>query len=147
MATSKDELFKRALQLSLAFDICALGVSTRASADDGGVSTVGGSVRLMENVPGISMQAESVHAFAFPDADSNYVECVFYLHNAGAERDVLVGFPEDPSADGAGSDGGPFLFFRSYLDGQELRALRQEETFPGGGSRFWWVKTVHFPAG
>ena len=130
-----------------AFVICALGASTRASADDGGVNTVGGSVRLMENVPGISMQAESVHGFAFPDADSNYVECVFYLHNAGAERDVLVGFPEDPSADGAGSDGGPFVSFRSYVDGKELPALRQEEKFPGGGSRFWWTKSVHFPAG
>jgi hypothetical protein len=124
-----------------------LGISTRVSADDGGVNTVGGSVRLMDNVPGISMQSEVVHAFAFPDADSNYVECVFYLHNAGAERDVLVGFPEDPWADGAGSDGGPFIFFRSYLDGHELPASRQEEKLPHGGSRFWWTKSVHFPAG
>src|SRR5262245_4892439 len=122
--------------------ICALGVATKAIADDGGVSTAGGSVRLMKNVPGISMQRESVHAFAFPDADSNYVECVFYLHNAGPERDVLVGFPEDPWAAGASSDGGPFLFFRSYVDGHELPAHRQEENPPGGGSPFWWVKTV-----
>ena len=136
------------LALALFTSLSGMLEPVKASADDVGVDAVGGSVHPMENVPGISMQAEFVHGFAFPNADSIYVECVFYLHNAGAERDILVGFPEFAWGD-VGNEGTPFTFFRSYVGGYELQVSRQEEKVDRSsyGFRYWWTKQVHFPAG
>jgi hypothetical protein len=120
----------------------------RVLADDSGVYAVGGAIRAMEQVPGITLEAEFVRGYAFPKEDSIYVECVFYLHNEGAARNILIGFPEESWGDVG--KGRPFTFFKSYVNGQEVsvsRSSQPDSTLAAHTYRHWWTKTVAFAAG
>jgi hypothetical protein len=128
----------------------SLGLAAAASpaaANDTSVEAVGGTVSLRDGAPGISLQAEYVRARLFPESDSLYVECLFYLHNSGETRDLTVGFPEETMGV-VGESPVPFLFFRSYRNGVELQATRHPGKGGGdAGSRGWWTKQVTFPTG
>jgi hypothetical protein len=125
---------------------CLLAAGGPAAANDTSVEAMGGSVSLQDSVPGVSLQAEYIRARVFPESDSLYVECVFYLHNSGDARDLMIGFPEESRGPVPDSPT-PFLYFRSYRNGEELQATRLPGKGGGdAGSRGWWTKKVTLPA-
>lgn len=123
-----------------------------ASANDGGIS-YGGSPRLLEGHPSVSMQSEVIRMTVGPDKAT--VDCRFVFRNSGAACRVRMGFPDqargadNPEED---SEGGPapktkpqsaFTSFRSYVDGH----LVPTELIHGAhGGNWWHAKVVAFPA-
>lgn len=120
-----------------------------AGANDGGIS-YGGSPRLLEGHPSVSMQSEVIRMTV--GADKATVDCRFVFRNSGPACRVRMGFPDqargadNPEED---SEGGPapktkpqsaFTSFRSYVDGKPVPT----ELIHGGN--WWHAKVVAFPA-
>lgn len=118
-----------------------------ASADDGGISAVGGAVRPLGRSVAVSMESEYVHARIRQDSAS--VECVFVLVNHGPATTISVGFPCASSGADADSSSARFDFFRSFVDGREVavRVLPDSTHQAYGDFRTWWVKNVRFERG
>ena len=123
-----------------------------AGANDGGIS-YGGSPRLLEGHPSVSMQSELIHMTVGQDTAT--VDCRFVFQNSAAACRVRMGFPDqargadDPEED---SEGGPapktkpkgaFTSFLSYVNG---RPVPTELIHGAHGGNWWHAKVVAFPA-
>lgn len=128
-----------ASKLLLAIGLFFLAISW-AGADDGAVSGVGGSLRLMQEHPSIAMTAERVTIELTPSRAE--VDCIFYFENHGPATRVRMGFPE--SGGGDGSSG--FSQFASWVDGRRVKTRIEGLERRGGDWNRWRTKTVSFAA-
>ncbi len=114
-------------------------LAVAACADDGYISGVGGTIRLMSEHPSIRMASERVHVTVTPDRA--FVAARFVLENTAGPVTVRIGFPE---GGGGGEVKHPrFKRFASTVDGRPVRV----RTTPWAGERDlqrWRVKTLRF---
>lgn len=144
--------FDHRLLLVAALAASALFAITPARADDGGIISVGGTVRLLQDQGNVRMVSEKVVAVV--NRDSAIVNCIFVLKNEGPADSVWIGFPDEASGpdESMGYDeySGPMPPFRSWVDGKEVACKPMpdaDDTTYRSDSRFWWTKRVYFPAG
>ncbi len=116
-----------------------------ARANDGWISGAGGTVKLLDEHPAITMAAEYVQARVSFSSSLITTECLFVLINSGQAATVMLGFPE--SWGGALDEGEPFHSFESFVDGEPIAATRQLGEDNTGGGTNWWTKQVSFAAG
>ncbi len=117
-----------------------------ASANDGAVHNVGGTVRAMAEHPTITLLAEHVRVRVFRRHAT--VECVFFLRNDGPDTSVTMGFP-DYSGGAVDTRTGPhFEFFESYVDGEKVDTeITSSDRAEGTAITHWWTKDVEFAEG
>lgn len=116
-----------------------------ARADDGAVSGIGGTVKMLKGPPTIRMVSEAV-SIKVPEGN---VRASFVFLNEGPATTVTMGFPES----GEGPDGSTrgktaFSYFRSFVDGKPVkcRLWPKSEDEDAQTYDYWWVKNVHFAA-
>lgn len=122
-----------------------LGFAALASANDGAITGVGGTVELLDEHPSISLVAEHVGVKINHRSGSVRVECLLVLTNSGEAGTVRIGFPET-----FGGDTGPrpFKFFKSTVNGEPIECTRvAAPSAAERPERYWWIKQVSFGAG
>lgn len=129
--------------------VCLVGLAMLwippALADDGAITGVGGTIRLLDEHPSVALLGEHVHARLDLREETVEVECVFILANRGEADSILIGFPERCAGD---AHPVPFSSFRSYIDGVEVTCARvPSDLAMPSGSLFWWTKRVFFASG
>lgn len=140
-----EEAMRRVTLAGAAALLGCLAVMTPASADDGGMEHIGGTVRLMKDQGQIRMLAETVRARVSPKRLE--VDCVFVMENHGPADTVLIGFPD--KSGGPDAPYPPMTSFRSWVDGVEVECV----ALPDAAGHeyqvwdYWWTKRVAFAAG
>jgi hypothetical protein len=116
-------------------------------ADDGGIA-FGGSPRLLNGHPSVSMQSEVVQMIV--GKDTLHVDCQFVFRNDGPACKVRMGFPDsgrsamDPEEEGPQKHPtGTFTSYTSYVDGVKVPTQTIHGAQEGD---FWHAKVVNFPA-
>jgi len=117
-----------------------------ALANDSEITGVGGRVtRVKGEKTSVRMVNETVRMDLYPD----YYEVTadFLFKNEGKALTVTMGFPEgDSYGEEEESNQTAFLSFHTWVDGQEVKAVRQKAT-EGNRFRAFWSKSVSFAAG
>jgi hypothetical protein len=121
--------------------LTALLLAAAVRADDGFVSGVSGTPKLMKSHRSIRMVAEWVH-ITVPEGR---VHAVFLFRNDGPATTVAMGFPEEGGGDGHFSDWTYLDGFRRSVGGRRLRVRRLVDA-TGRDYSYWWVSKVHFAA-
>ena len=113
------------------------------AADDTIMGTSGGTVVAIDGEHDtIRLVAEFVRVCIKPRGHTAEVECVFVFHNQGPTDTLLVGFPEFRGRDTRG-----FKKFSSFVDGVAVMTNKVDGgRISDSVERFWWTKTVDFPA-
>ena len=99
--------------------VAAVVCGDSACADDGGMETAGGAVRLMQAHGSVRMVSERVRARV--STDQIDVDCIFVMKNEGPADTVLFGFPD--GAIGEACKENEFLSFRIWVDGVEVKCV------------------------
>ena len=129
----------------LIFVCLLIATASAAGGNDGAITGVGGTIKLLDEHPSISLIAEYIDARISLVDNMIEVECLFVLSNRGQADTVQIGFPES-----YGGDTGPipFEFFRSTVDGEEVDCSRRSsQDLSTAPEMFWWTKRVFFDSG
>lgn len=127
-------------------------LTVAANANDGGLA-MGGSPRLLDGHPSVTMTSEIINISVAQETMT--VDCRFVFTNDGPACTVRMGFPDegeganDPDEDLDPKDLAKtpphttFLTFQSWVDGKPAptKLIRANEK-----SHFWHTKLVAFPA-
>ena len=131
----------------LAVMLVLAALSAPAHADDGGIA-FGGSPRLLNGHPTVSMQSEVVRMIIEPETVR--VDCQFVFRNDGPACKVRMGFPDQGRDSMIPNDGEPqkhptgtFTSYSSYVDGVKsfTETIRGDQP-----NNVWHAKMVTFPA-
>ena len=123
----------------------ALALASVCAANDGAITGVGGTPKLMRDHPSVRLVSEEVR-IRLPEGK---VEAKFIFRNDGPATDVVMGFPESGGGDISVPKRSAFDYFESYVDGQRVKVARvgPKGNIGSGDYRIWWVKRVHFNKG
>lgn len=126
-------------------------VASLASADDGGVRGVGGSMELIHpEHSSVRMVRETVGVKL--SGQDPRVRCVFVFKNEGKAATVKMGFPEVSYGEPANpaSKHSDLRGFKSWVDGKQVKTrlvLSKKNRERDQNFRAWHVKDVPFAAG
>lgn len=128
--------------------LCLL-LAIAAFANDSAVTGEGGRVsRIKGEKTSVRMVKETVRMDLYPDYYD--VTADFLFQNDGPAVTVTMGFPESGGGDihvGNYENRTSFLSFRTWVDDQEVKAVRQKATGSEENFRAFWTKSVSFTTG
>lgn len=127
------------MRLLIANLMVLVSLAIVAHADDGWVEVTGGSARLLEEHPTISMTDEYVLIELMPD--KYRVTANFHFYNSGLSTTVAVGFPVAGSTEGNRRD---FLSFKTWVNGLPASVNKLQEHPEEADYKYFKVKTVRF---
>lgn len=124
----------------------ALALAPCLRADDSAMRGIGGSVQPMQAHPTIRMVSEVVR---IENPANARVTASFVFRNEGPATDVLMGFPEESSGDGASARSAKLAGFQSWIDGKPAGITHRQTPKQDDNEDYsdWLVKSVHFRAG
>ena len=122
-----------------------VGLALGARADDAGVDGVSGGPEFTHGKHStIQMVSETVD-ITIDKSDNYTTDANFLFQNFGPAITVQMGFPESGGGDTGGATS-TFCSFRTWVDGQEVKATRHLLNNKDQEVSALWIKTVAFPA-